>query len=197
MSRHLRTTLALALATTSLTAVAVAGAPASFAACAVESIHYSTPYEGRKVWIPTSTFSDWKKGGRITRRETDGESTASTVGSVHDVTVEGKAGGKIGPVGVEVTTRYNYVHSKSTTNRTSVTRGWDYTFNVPTDALYRARAYKRGWIFKYKRTITYTNACVSKKQWFFAATPVKANRGVYYWALEKYSNKGKYRYDGL
>lgn len=197
MSHKLRIATAVAMGTSSLAALGVATAPAAHAACAVDHISYSTPYKGRRVWIPTSTFSDWKKGGRITRRETDGRSTAKTTGSVHDVTVQGKAGGKIGPVGVEVTTTYNYKHSQETTTRTSITRGWDYSFKVPTDALYRARAYKRGWIFKYKRTIFYTNACKSQTKWFFAAAPVKRNKGVYYWALEKYANKGKLRYDGL
>ena len=197
MARRTRIATALLLSTTSLTAVTAAASAPAWASCAVDHISYSTPYTGRQVWIPTSTFSDWKKGGRITRRESDGRSTSSTVGSVHDITVEGKAGGKIGPVGVEVTTKYNYTHSKSTTTRSSITRGWDYSFAVPSDALYRARAYKKGWIFKYKRTTYYTNACPSQSKWYFAAAPVKANTGVYYWALEKYANKGKFRYDGL
>lgn len=197
MSRRLRTTLALALSTSSLTAVGIAGAPAALAACAVDHISVSTPYRGRQVWIPTSTYSDWKKGGTITRTESDGETTAKTTGSSHSVGADGKIGGKIGPIGAEVTIKYNYTHSASTTTGTTVTRSWAYTFDVPSDTLYRARAYKKGWMFKYKRTISYTNACPSKTTWYFGATPVKANSGTYYWALEKYANRGSYRYDGL
>jgi len=111
--------------------------------------------------------------------------------------VDGKVGGKIGPIGAEVTVKYNYTHSSSTTTTSSVTRSWAYSFKVPTDALYRARAYKKGWIYKYKRTITYTNGCASQVKWFYGAAPVKSNKGTYYWALEKYANKNKFRYDGL
>jgi hypothetical protein len=198
MRRTLRTTLALALSTTSLAAVGVATAPSSFAACAVDGTSYSTPYLGRKVWIPTSDFSAWKGEGRIIRHESDADSVSNTVGSVHNVSVEGKAGSKIGPVGVEVTAKYNYTHSKSTTTKTRVERGWSYEFKVPdNDSIYRARNYKLGWMFKYKRTIYYTNGCDPQVRWFFGAAPVKRNTGVYYWALERYENRGNFRYDGL
>ena len=196
-SRRARAALALALSTGTLTAVGIAGAPSSWAACAEEGHSYSTPYRGRQVWVPTSTFSDWKKGGTITRTVSDGESTSKTTGSTHSIGVDGKVGGKIGPIGAEVTVKYNYTHSSSTTTGTSITRSWAYSFNVPSDTLYRARAYKKGWIYKYKRTIYYTNGCKPQVKWFFGAAPVKNNRGTYYWALEKYANKGKFRYDGL
>lgn len=198
VSRRLRTAVALALSTTSLTAVGIAGAPASWAACAEDGISYSTPNKGRKVWIPTSDASAWKGEGRIVRHESDAESVSNTVGSVHNVSVEGKAGTKIGPVGVEVTTKYNYTHSQSTTTRSRVERGWSYEFRVPNnDSIYRARNYKLGWIFKYKRTIYYTNGCDPQVRWFFGAAPVKRNAGTYFWALERYENRGKFRYDGL
>jgi hypothetical protein len=198
MRRTLRTTLALALSTTSLTAVGVATAPSSFAVCAVDGTSDSTPNLGRKVWIPTSDFSAWKGEGRIIRHESDADSVSNTVGSVHNVSVEGKAGSKIGPVGVEVTAKYNYTHSKSTTTKTRVERGWSYEFKVPdNDSIYRARNYKLGWMFKYKRTIYYTNGCDPQVRWFFGAAPVKRNTGVYYWALERYENRGNFRYDGL
>ena len=197
MSRNLRLATALLVGTSGLTTLGVAGAPSAFAACAVEGTSYSTPYRGRQVWIPTSTYSDWKKGGSITRTVSDGESTSKTTGSSHSVGADGKVGGKIGPIGAELTVKYNYTWSKSTTTGTSVTRSWSYSFKVPTDSLYRARAYKKGWIYKYKRTIYYTNGCDPQVRWFFGAAPVKSNKGVYYWALEKYAKKGSFRYDGL
>ncbi|GAA1931882.1 hypothetical protein [Nocardioides marmoribigeumensis] len=197
MPRSIRIATALALSTTSLVAGGVAGAPGAWAACAEEGHSYSTPYRGRQVWVPTSTFSDWKKGGTITRTVSDGETTSKTTGSTHSIGVDGKVGGKIGPIGAEVTVKYNYTHSASTTTGTSVTRSWSYSFKVPTDALYRARAYKKGWVYKYKRTIFYTNGCDPQVKWFYGAAPVKSNSGTYYWALEKYANKGKLRYDGL
>ncbi len=198
MTRRLRTAAALMLSTTSLVAVGVAGAPGAWATCAVDHISYSTPNKGRKVWIPTSNFSDWKGYGTIVRTLSEGTSTASTVGEVHDVTVQGKAGGKIGPVGVEVTTTYNYVHSRSTTTRSRTTRGWKYRFPVPkNDHLYRARAYKLGWIFKYKRTILYTNACPTRTTWYFAAAPLRRNTGTYAWLLERFDHRGNLRYTGL
>ncbi|HET7689142.1 MAG TPA: hypothetical protein VFK41_02090 [Nocardioidaceae bacterium] len=178
------------------TLVAVGSTPA-WAICDYENTYYSTPKIGRKVWIPTSTYSDWKRGGTITRTEQDGTSTAKTVGSSHSIGVDGKIGGKIGPIGAEVTVKYNYTHSKSTTTTTTITRGWSYSFNVPTDTLYRARAYKKGWLFKYKKTVTYIGGCSPDVTWRYGAAPVKKNAGVYYWALEKYSNKGKFRFDGL
>ena len=197
MSHRLRTTAALLLSTTSLTALGVAGAPSSWATCAVEGTSYTTPQRGRQVWIPTSTFSDWKKGGSITRTVSDGTSTSRTKGSSNSIGADGKVGGKIGPIGAEVTIKYNHTWSKSTTTGTSITRSWSYSFKVPTDALYRARAYKKGWIFKYKRVITYTNGCDPQVRWYYGAAPVKSDKGVYYWALEKYSKKNKFRYDGL
>lgn len=198
MTRPFRTAVALAMTTTALSAVTISAAPSAYAVCAPDGASYSTPYNGRKVWIPTSTFSDWKGKGKITRHETDGESTSNTVGSVHNVSVEGKAGSKIGPVGVEVTAKYNYTHSKSTTTKSRVTRGWSYSFPVPNnDHIYRARAYKLGWFFKWKKTQYYTNGCAPKVTWRFTAAPVKSNRGTYYWALERYDNRNKYRYDGL
>ncbi len=197
MTRTLRLATALFLSTSSLSAVGVAAAPASWAACAVEGVSYTTPQRGRQVWIPTSTFSDWKKGGSITRTVSDGETTSRTKGSSNSIGADGKVGGKIGPIGAEVTVKYNHTWSKSTTTGTSITRSWSYSFKVPRDALYRARAYKKGWLFKYKRTIFYTNTCDPQVTWFYGAAPVRANKGVYYWALEKYSKRNKLRFDGL
>jgi hypothetical protein len=196
MLNPLRIVVSLALTAGTLVG-AVAVAPSAFAMCDYDATFYSTPYVGRKVWIPTSTFSDWKKGGSITRSTSDGESTATTTGSVHNVDIQGKAGTKIGPVGVEVTAKYNYTHTKTTTTKSSVTRGWAYSFKVPTDALYRARAYKLGWLYKYKKTVTYLGGCADTVKWYYAAAPVRANAGTYYWALEKYDNKGKFRFDNL
>jgi hypothetical protein len=197
VSRTARLATAFALALTSLSALGVATAPASWAICAQDGVSYSTPYRGRQVWIPTSTFSDWKKGGSITRTVSDGESTSRTKGSSHSVGADGKVGGKIGPIGAEVTLKYNYTWSKSTTTGSTITRSWSYNFPVPNDGLYRARAYKKGWIYKYKRTIYYTNGCDPQVRWFYGAAPVKTNKGSYYWALEKYEKRGSFRYDGL
>lgn len=179
--------------------VAALPSTASAAICSYETTTYSTPYQGRKVWIPTNEFSDWKKGGSITRTESEGETTARTTGSSHSIGADGKVGGKIGPVGVEVTVKYNYTHSKSTTRTTSKTDAWSYSFKVPRDALYRARAYKLGWVFKFKRTDHYTGGttCGPRVTWRFAAAPVKRNSGTFYWALEKKANAGKLRYDDL
>ncbi|MCD4534581.1 hypothetical protein LRP67_10855 [Nocardioides sp. cx-169] len=62
----------------------------------------------------------------------------------------------------------------------------------------RARLYKLGWIYKYKRVDTYLGGCEPKKTRLYGAAPVKKNtNGVYYWAREKKTNAGKYRYDSL
>lgn len=197
--KSLRLATALAMSTTALTAVSVVGASPAWAMCDHERTSYSTPQVGRRVWIPTTTFSDWKKGGSITRTESDGASTAITQGSSHSIGVDGKVGGKIGPIGAEVTIKYNYTQSKSTTRTTSVNRGWNYDFNVPKNDLYRARAYKLGWLFKYKKIDSYTGgpSCDTKVSWRYGAAPVKKNAGSYYWALEKKSKVNKYRFDGL
>lgn len=196
--RRLRTALALALGASTLTAVGVAGAPSAYALCAVDGVAYSTPYKGRKVWIPTSDASAWKGEGKIVRQESDAASVSKTTGSVHNVSVEGKAGSRIGPVGVQVTAKYNYTQSRSTTTRSRVERGWSYEFKVPNNnSIYRARNYKLGWIFKYKKTTYYTNNCDPQVKWFFAAAPVQRNTGVYFWALERYENRNQFRYDGL
>lgn len=199
MKRTFRTGLALVMSSTALTAVSVVGASPAWAICDYERTTYSTPKVGRKVWIPTTTFSDWKKGGSITRTESDGESTARTQGSSHSIGADGKIGGKIGPIGAEVTVKYNYTHSKSTTRTTTVTRGWSYNFKVPNKDLYRARAYKLGWLFKFKRIDHYAGGpqCDPRVSWRYAAAPVKRNAGTYYWALEKKSRMNKYRFDGL
>ncbi|HSV40189.1 MAG TPA: hypothetical protein VLI04_15625 [Nocardioidaceae bacterium] len=196
MNSATRVVLSLVMTLTGLTAT-VAVAPSAFAACVVAEVHYTTPNKGRKVWIPTSTFSDWKKGGKIVRTESDGESTAKTTGSVHEVSVKGKVGAKYGPIGAEVTTEYNTTWSQSTRRTTSVTRGWQYHFYVPDDALYRARAYKLGWVYKYQRIVTYINPCDNLVEWRYGVAPVAQNKGTYYWALEKFTKKGDLRYDNL
>jgi hypothetical protein len=175
----------------------VSVAPSAYAMCDYDQVYISTPYAGRKVWIPTSTFSAWKRGGSISRTESQSALTSTTKGAVHNVTVEGKVGTKIGPVGVQVTSTYNGTWSRSTTTSSSFTSRWAYHFSVPTDTLYRARAYKLGYIYKYKRTTTYLGGCAPQVSWLYAATPVRSNTGTYYWGLERYSNAGKYRYDAL
>src|SRR5690606_7866478 len=138
MQRTFRSGLALAMSATALTAASVVGGSRAWAVCDHDRTSCSTPTAGRKVRTPTTTFSDWKQGGSITRTESDGESPARTQGSSHSIGADGKVGGKIGPIGAEVTIKYNYTHSKSTTRTTTVTRGWSYNFDVPKDALYRA-----------------------------------------------------------
>jgi hypothetical protein len=98
---------------------------------------------------------------------------------------------------VYISTPYNGTWSRSTTTSSSFTSRWAYHFSVPTDTLYRARAYKLGYIYKYKRTTTYLGGCAPQVSWLYAATPVRSNTGTYYWGLERYSNAGKYRYDAL
>lgn len=157
----------------------------------------STPYAGKRVWIPTGSISTWKRGGTIVRTEAQASTSATTTGTVHNITVTGSVGTKIGPVGVSVTTKYNGTWSRSTATSSSYSSRWSYSFNVPTDTLYRARLYKKGWLFKFKKY--YVNEdCTHGVVWYYAAAPVASNSlGNYYWALEKYSNQGKFRYDGF
>lgn len=183
----------------SLTAAALAGGTLvgttgpAHAACPPE-VRYTTPYAGGNVWIPTTDYSDWATGGRITRTISDGSSTTRTVGSSHSVTATGKVGAKVGPVGAEVTTTYNYKHNKSTTTRTSVTRTWSYSFGAVAGKTYRVRAYKLGRVFKYKRYVLQPT-CSEKVTTLYAFAPTKS--GAINWMREYYANRGAYRYDNL
>lgn len=196
------TSLLLSLGVLAGTLVAfVATAPTASAICDIDRSYYSTPYKGRKVWVPTNKYSAWvgDDGARIKRSESQGKMTSSTKASKHSVTVTGKVGTKIGPVGAEVTSTYNGTWSRSTTNASSYTSRWAYSFRVPKDKnLWHARLYKQGYVYKYKQTITYLGGCKNKVRWFYSAAPVKSNNTFYYrWALESRPNFNKLRYDGL
>ncbi|MCD4527459.1 hypothetical protein [Nocardioides sp. cx-173] len=198
MQRRLGSLLALLITLSGLTAVTIIAAAPAHAICDHDRTYFTTPDKGRRVWIPTNDFSVWKKGGSITRSESGTKSTARTKGRSHSISVSGEVGAQVGPLSAGVTTTYDETHSTSTTNESSITKGWDYHFKIPGDGLYRARLYKLGWIYKYKRVDTYLGGCKPKKTRLYGAAPVKKNtNSVYYWAREKKANAGKYRYDSL
>jgi hypothetical protein len=199
MRTRLGSFLALATAVSGLTAVTTIAAAPAHAICDHDRTIFTTPNKGRQVWIPTSDMSTWKGEGQITRTEQESKTEGRTVGKSHSVSVSGEVGAQVGPISAGVTTTYDETHSTSTTNESSVTKGWSYTFRVPNDdALYHARLYKLGWIYKYKRVDTYFGGCENKTTWLFGAAPVKRDtNSAYYWALEKKANLGNYRYDDL
>lgn len=179
----------------------IATAPTASAICAFDRVITSTPHKGRSVWVPTNKYSAWvgDNGARIKRSESQGSMTSSTKAEKHSVTVTGKVGAKIGPVGAEVTSTYNGTWSRSTTNASSYTSRWAYSFRVPKDnKLWHARLYKQGFVYKYKQTTTYLGGCKPKTRWYYSAAPVRSNNSYFYrWALESRPNFGKLRYDGL
>ncbi|GAB3864929.1 hypothetical protein GCM10028801_34730 [Nocardioides maradonensis] len=158
----------------------------------------STPYVGRQVWIPTSLMSAWRTDGTIRRTESQGSSTSSTKGEMHEVTATGKVGAKVGPIGAEVTTTYHQRWNQSVTSSTSYRDTWSYTFKVPTDGqLWHARLYKLGRVFKYKTT-HFAYPCTPITQWHYGAAPYTGNGSTkFYWRLENRKHLGDLRYDGL
>lgn len=184
-----------ALAAGALTAVGAATTPAAAGCPEVGDVYYSTPYEGVKVWIPTSDYSDWVKNGGIRRTISEGRSTTTAKASSHSITATGEIGAGWGPISAKVTTTYNGKWSKKTSTTTSIRKTWSYSFHTPEPrGTYRARAYKVGWRFKYRQT-RIVAPCNTQVTWLYAFAPLASNTGTIRWNLEKYANRNKYRYD--
>lgn len=194
MTRRIPALLAAgALAAGTLTSVGLA-APAVAGCPEAGTVYVSTPDRGIRVWIPTSVYSDWVKGATIRRSVSEGSTTAQASSKQTSITVTGEVGAGWGPVSAKVTSTYNGTWKRSTARSTSYRSTWSYSFKAPSDTLYRARAYKQGWRYKFTQT-TLDHVCHPTKVRRFAFAPVASNRGTYRWALEKYANRGKYRYD--
>ena len=147
MKSRLRALLALLITLSGLTAVTTITAAPAHAICDHDRTFFTTKDRGRKVWIPTSDYSVWKRGGSITRSESGAKTKATTKGRSHSVTTSGEVGAQVGPLSLGVTRSYDDTYSTSTTNESTITKGWDYHFKIPSDGLYRARLYKLGWIY--------------------------------------------------
>lgn len=193
-SRLRAAAVAATAAATVVTAPALtasSGAAAGARMCAVDSVVYKTPEKGRLVWIPTNVYDMWQDGGTQTRSFSDGESKATSKGSSHTVGGSGGVDVKL----VKVSAKYDYTWSRNTTNTVSWTRGYSYSFDLPSGETSRVRLYRKGFRFPVKQIVTYTNNCDTKVFWHRAVVPTAATKlANYKWAVELYKNRGKLKY---
>jgi hypothetical protein len=180
--------LSLAAGVLAIAPLAATSAPAQAKICKVDHVFYKAPAKGSGVWIPTSLFATWQKGGgEQSRTSEQGADSSKTTGSSDSV--GGEAGASFGFGSASAS--YNHTWDRSTTYSTSYSSSWSYTLNLP-KAKSRSRLYKKGFEFPIVQHTVYTNGCDTRVTKWSVVAPVEKNgSGTYLWAVETYKHRGE------
>jgi hypothetical protein len=165
-------------------------APAWADTCSTPKTDTITTTQGQRVWIPSSrSAGPFQWGGSQQISTANGDLNATT--DSHSNTVGGSGGVNLAVW--SASGKYDRQWGKSTT----VTRSYTRTFttnsgDVSREIQWRWRLYMKGYMFKATRTVTYPVPCAVTKRWVTKQLIVPATGTDFSFALEKYSNKGKF-----